>query len=348
MGANYNLLISFTAGMGGLLFGYEIGVIGQVLALDAFVSRFGTDDPNNNAWVASMFQFGCVFGAAVFSVLADTLGRKRSILVSGITFAVGGALQAGANAIALLLVGRAVSGFAIGIASMVVPVYLAETAPAATRGTITTIYQLMITFGILIASIVNTIIIDNTGGSNGSKDYPWRIAMGAQIVPSVLLVILVAFIPYSPRWLAEKKRHDEGLETIAKLRGHTTSDQGVIDEYSLIRANAEADAAVGNASWGELFSGSNGRRVGIAMVNQALQQLTGINIILYFGPYLYKNLGFNAKTSNEIMPIVFNIVNFTKGLTLEEIGEVFGDKPVRNMEAAVLKPSSNFMVSASR
>ncbi|KAI8609568.1 general substrate transporter, partial [Chytriomyces sp. MP71] len=103
MGGNYNLLISLTAGMGGLLFGYEIGVIGQVLAIDQFKKLFGTDDPNTNAWVASMFQFGCVFGAAVFSVLADTLGRKRSILASGVTFAIGGALQAASSSVALLL-----------------------------------------------------------------------------------------------------------------------------------------------------------------------------------------------------------------------------------------------------
>ncbi|KAI8607533.1 general substrate transporter, partial [Chytriomyces sp. MP71] len=156
----------------------------------------------------------------------------------------------------------------------------------------------------------------------------WRLAMGMQIFPSILLVALVAFIPYSPRWLAEKKRNDEGLETIAKLRGLTSSDQAAIDEYNIIRTNAEADEAVGSASWGELFSGSNGRRVAIGCVNQAFQQLTGINIILYFGPYLYTNLGFDAKTSNEIMPIVFNIVNFVCTFPGMYGIERFGRKPL--------------------
>ncbi|KAI8607531.1 general substrate transporter, partial [Chytriomyces sp. MP71] len=124
MGGNYNVLIAFTAGIGGLLFGYEIGVIGQVLKIDVFKQLFNADDKNpddanNIAWIASMFQFGCFFGAALFSILADTLGRKRSILICGITFAIGGALQAASNTIAVLLVGRAVSGLAIGIASMV-------------------------------------------------------------------------------------------------------------------------------------------------------------------------------------------------------------------------------------
>ncbi|KAJ3126364.1 High-affinity glucose transporter rgt2 [Physocladia obscura] len=310
MGSNtFSILISITAGLGGLLFGYEIGVIGQVLQIQNFIDTFGTADQNTNAWVASLFQLGCVFGAAAFSILADTLGRKRSIIVSGTIFALGGVLQAVGSSLALLLVGRLVSGFAIGIASMVVPVYLAETASTSQRGMITVIYQLMITIGILIAAIVNTIIIEASGGVDAGKDWPWRLCMGIQAVPSVFLIILVSFIPFSPRWLAEKGRHDEGLETVAKLRGLTSSDAAAIEEYQLIKDNAEYEATVGNAGWGEVFSGSNRRRVAIGMVNQAFQQLTGINVILYFGPTLYKNLGFSATVSTEIMPIVFDFIN---------------------------------------
>ncbi|KAJ3007716.1 UNVERIFIED_CONTAM: Plasma membrane low glucose sensor [Siphonaria sp. JEL0065] len=324
----YAILIAFTAGMGGFLFGYEIGVIGQVLAIQDFISTFGTSDAAINSWVASLFQFGCVFGAAAFSVLADTLGRKRSILVSGSIFAVGGVLQAVASSLPVLLVGRVVSGLAIGIASMVVPVYIAETAAAASRGTLTVIYQLMITIGILVAAIVNTVVIEVSGGVAAGAAWPWRVCMGIQAIPAVILVLLVSFIPYSPRWLAEKGRHEEGLAVIAKLRGLNGTDSAAIEEYKAIRDNAEYEASIGNAGWGELFKGSNRRRVIIGMVNQAFQQLTGINVILYFGPTLYKNLGFSDVMSTEIMPIVFDFINCVCTFPGMYGIEKFGRKPL--------------------
>ncbi|KAJ3207369.1 hypothetical protein HDU83_000192 [Entophlyctis luteolus] len=308
MGAKsyYNVLVAFTAAVGGFCFGWEIGVIGQVLSMPAFQAAYGTDT-NTTSWIASVFQFGCAASAFCFGYLADTIGRKYSIVFAGVTFAVGGALQAGSHNLPTLIIGRVISGISIGAASTCVPLYLAETSPADTRGAITTIYQLMITIGILVAGIINAIII---GSPLQTTDDGWRLALGLQVVPAVVLVVLMFSIPFSPRWLCQKGRHEEGLATIAKLRGLAVSDAAVIDEYALIREGFEFESSAGEASWAEVFRGSNGKRVFIGVVNQALQQLTGINVITYFQPQLYSIMGFGAVLSNQVLPVVFDFANF--------------------------------------
>ncbi|KAI8840061.1 general substrate transporter [Chytriomyces cf. hyalinus JEL632] len=336
--SNYNWLVSFAAGIGGLLFGYEIGVIGQVLGMEIFQNDFGmaytdangkrVDYPNRpsiDGWITTTFLLGCIVGAGACSVFADRFGRKYSIISSGIFFAIGGALQAAASSFAVLLTGRVFSGFAIGIASMVVPLYIAETAPASTRGALTTIYQLMITFGIFVATAINCIIIKTVDNTSSLE---WRLALAMQIIPSVLLVILVFFIPFSPRWLAEKGRHEEGLEVIAKLRGLTINDQEAIDEYNLIRAGSDADKAIGDASWGELFKGANGRRMFIAIVNQSLQQLSGINVILYYSADIFAAMGFANADTLIAFPLANAFVNFIATFPGMWAVDRFGRKPL--------------------
>ncbi|KAJ3206762.1 High-affinity glucose transporter rgt2 [Entophlyctis luteolus] len=302
----YNILVAFTAAVGAFCFGWEIGVIGQVLGMPAFQAAYGTDT-NTTSWIASVFQFGCAASAFCFGYLADIIGRKYSIVFAGTTFAIGGALQAGSQSLGMLITGRVISGIAIGAASTCVPLYLAETAPADIRGAITTIYHLMITIGILVAGIINAIIISSPLQTN---DDGWRLALGLQVVPAVVLVILMFAIPFSPRWLCQKGRHDEGLATIAKLRGLPVSDSAVIEEYALIREGFEFESSLGEASWGEVLSGSNGKRVFIGVINQALQQLTGINVITYFQPQLYKIMGFGDVLANQVLPVVFDFANF--------------------------------------
>ena len=133
--------------MGGLLFGYEIGVIGQVLAMESFTTYFdfyqNANSDSYNSLITGLFLTGCVFGAAACMFVVDNLGRKYSIVIGGILFAIGGTLQAAAVSLPMLLIGRLFSGLAIGTLSMVVPVYLAETAETKIRGTVTTVYQLM-------------------------------------------------------------------------------------------------------------------------------------------------------------------------------------------------------------
>ncbi|KAJ3187620.1 High-affinity glucose transporter rgt2 [Irineochytrium annulatum] len=316
----YNWVVAFAAGMGGLLFGYEIGVIGQVLGMDKFAQDFGMQTRNaSGAWVASdnaasisgyitsTFLFGCVGGAAVFSVVADTLGRKYSIIIGGGLFAVGGLIQSLASAYGMLLAGRFISGLAIGTVSMVVPLYIAETAESSIRGTLTTIYQLMITFGIFVATAINVIIIKSVDNTSSTE---WRAALGVQVAPAILLVILVYFIPLSPRWLAEKGRNEEGQAVIAKLRSLDVNDSAVIAEYDAIRQGVEYERRIGSASWTELAKKGIGRRVAIGFWNQVFQQLTGINVILYYSATIFAGMGFKHADTIVAFPLANAFINF--------------------------------------
>ncbi|ORY53169.1 general substrate transporter [Rhizoclosmatium globosum] len=294
--STYNWIVGFAAGFGGLLFGYEIGVIGQVLAMISFQIQFnlikldstgnplyGSDgktiDADNQAdlesWITSTFLFGCIIGAAIFSVVCDRLGRKKSIIISGILFAIGGLVQCISSTLGPLLIGRVVSGLAIGTASMVVPMYIAETAPAATRGALTTVYQLMITFGIFVATAINSIIIKA-----------------------------------SPRWLAEKGLHEQAIQVISKLRGLDVNHREVVAEMKEIQDGVDFDKNLGDSTWGEMFRGSIGKRTIIAIVNQSLQQLTGINVILYYSKDIFNAMGFASADTKIAFPLANAFINF--------------------------------------
>ncbi|ORY42161.1 general substrate transporter [Rhizoclosmatium globosum] len=269
-----------------------------------------TIDADNQAdlesWITSTFLFGCIIGAAIFSVVCDRLGRKRSIIISGVLFAIGGLVQCTVSSLGPFLVGRVISGLAIGTASMVVPIYIAETAPAATRGALTTVYQLMITMGIFIATAINSIIMKTIDDLNFTQ---WRLALGMQIVPSILLVLLVSFIPESPRWLAEKDRHEQAIQVISKLRGLDVNHSEVVAEMKEIQDSVDFDKSLGDSTWGEMFRGSIGKRTLIAIVNQSFQQLTGINVILYYSKDIFNAMGFASADTKIAFPLANTFIN---------------------------------------
>ncbi|KAI9095581.1 sugar transporter [Phlyctochytrium arcticum] len=317
MGNMYNYMVSFGAAMGGLLFGYEIGVIGQVLEMDTFGRYFDylKFDAVENKYVSNGFKaertgnitmfflLGCLGGAIIVSWMADFLGRKRSILVGGILFCIGVVLQFIANTLGLLYGGRVVSGLGIGILSMVVPLFIGETAPTHLRGRMIAIQQLMITIGILIASIVNAIIIKTT--ETRGDELEWRLALAMQMVPGVSVVFINIFMPYSPRWLANRDRDTEALKTLARLRGVDINDTAVQAEYREIKESIELERQVGNGSWSELLKKGIINRVVFVFILQMFQQWTGINFILYYAPDLIQRMGFNKEQAT----IPFNIAN---------------------------------------
>ncbi|KAJ3102651.1 High-affinity glucose transporter rgt2 [Phlyctochytrium planicorne] len=352
----YTWVVAFAAGMGGLLFGYEIGVIGQVLGFSNFQSDFNTkgkisngtemlgadgkpngtffeidnpDKESREAIITSTFLFGCIGGALVCSFMADALGRKYSIIVGGALFAIGGLLQAIASSLGSLLGGRVISGLAIGVLSMVVPLYIAEAAPPQIRGRLTTVYQLLITFGIFIANCINAAIYVSKDKDSSTM---WRTALGMQVLPASLLVVAVFFIPLSPRWLAEKGRHEEAQAVIAKLRSKDVNDSDVVAEYDGIRHGVEFERRIGTASWSELGKPGIARRVVIAVLNQTFQQLTGINVILYYSNTIFLNMGFkdagNDFNSIVSFPIANAFINFVATFPGMWAVERFGRKPL--------------------
>ncbi|KAJ3390840.1 hypothetical protein HDU84_006931 [Entophlyctis sp. JEL0112] len=338
----YNWLVSLTACLGGILFGYEIGVIAQVLGMPSFLVDFDmarmdgnatlVTTPNytsNSSLVTASLLIGCIVGAAVLSMVVDLFGRKYSILIGSVVYTAGYALQTSSSpgALTTLLAGRAVAGLGIGVVTTVVPLYINETAPPASRGALTSVHHLMITFGIVLATSANSLVIHASPMLAGVVS-PWRIALLLQAVPAILLCGAVIFIPRSPRWLCEKGKHAEGLEVIAQLRNRPATDETVVDEYEALRDSIDFERSIGDSSWSELFHSDTRGRALVGVVNQTFQQLSGINVVLYYSPSLFPQMGFDAYSSLIYFPLGNAFINFAGTFPAMWAVDKFGRKPL--------------------
>jgi sugar porter (SP) family MFS transporter len=335
----YSYFVAFASAMGGLLFGYEIGVIGQVLSMFSFNKYFGavldTLDADGNhtrtdtyyfsqAMVPFTFVVGCCIGAIFSTWSCDAFGRKRPIIFSGVLFLVGGVLQTIATNLTVFYVGRVMGGISIGILSAAVPLYISETSPTEVRGRMISVQQLMITLGIVIANIVNAIITSQLQG----QELEWRVALAMQNVPALILCLLMFFMPMSPRWLATHDRNSEALSTIAKLRSSSVNAAGVQSEYKEIVESVEFERTIGTGTWGELFSGTMTKRTFRAFVMQTFQQWTGINVVMYFQGQLVQAMGFNLATAAVPAGIAVSAVNFVSTFPGMYMVERLGRRPL--------------------
>jgi MFS transporter, SP family, galactose:H+ symporter len=194
----YLYLIAAVAALGGLLFGYDTGVISGALL---FIRQVMSLSPTLQGIVVAIALAGAAIGAAVAGYLSDLMGRRRVILGAGLLFIAGAIISAVAQGIPVLLIGRFLVGLAIGTASMLTPLYLAEIAPASGRGAIVSLNQLCITGGILVSYLVGYAL---AGASDGWR---WMLALGA--VPGIILATGMLVLPESPRWLAGHRRTDD-------------------------------------------------------------------------------------------------------------------------------------------
>ena len=201
--------------------------------------------------------------------------------------------------------------------------YIAEIAPANIRGSLCSTYELMVTAGILLSNVINT-ILSKTLPLN--ENFVWRLAFFIQIIPAILLIFICSIIPYSPRWLAEKGRHEEGQAVIAKLRGKDVNDKEIIEEYSEIQRGVEFQNRVGEATLGELLRPGIRRRLAIGIINQTFQQLTGINVIIYYFSRILESLGIHDTYGYYLTSITF--VKLLATLSGMWAIERFGRKPL--------------------
>jgi sugar porter (SP) family MFS transporter len=283
MGRLYNITVALFSSIGAFLFGYDSGIISSVLTMKHYIAHFG-NDPDIQGAVVSTFNGGCFFGAAAAGWTNDKIGRKRTIQL-GCLFALWGcAMQSGANNVATLLIGRVVAGFAIGILSMTVPLYNTEVAPPSIRGFLVGLNQQMLGIGFIVANWVGY------GSQFIGSDISWRLPLGLQLVPAGLLLVGTQFLPYSPRWLLEVGRDDEARDVVLKLHSgnQTTADA----EYSEMYQSIKAEITTKSRSLSDLWATrAMTRRTFVAIGVQIFTQLTGINVINYFGPRIYTSLG---------------------------------------------------------
>ena len=288
------ILIAAVASLGGLLFGYDTGVISGALL---FIKKDFVLSPTMQGIVTSMVLVGAVAGAAMGGGLTDRFGRKPVIVVMAGLFAVGSLLSAAATQVWMLLVARLILGVAIGVASMLTPLYLSEMAPADRRGAVVSLNQFCITLGILASYLVDFAFSDVAGS--------WRWMLGLGAVPGVMLGLGMAFLPESPRWLAGQGRMDDAGTVLRELRG----DSGdVAAELEGLRSDIHQERS--EISLSALFAAPKARIPLIVGIGLAIfQQITGINTVIYYAPTIFQQAGLASNSAAILATVGVGIVN---------------------------------------
>jgi SP family galactose:H+ symporter-like MFS transporter len=288
----YFYLIASVAALGGLLFGYDTGVISGALL---FIRQVMALSPTMQGLVVAIALAGAAIGAAIAGYISDRAGRRPVILGAGLLFIAGAVLSAVAGNVTILMTGRLLVGVAIGIASMLTPLYLAEISPARDRGAIVSLNQLCITGGILVSYLVGVALAGGEGG------WRWMLALGA--LPGLILSGGMLVLPESPRWLAGHGRLPDAEAVLRHLRG--TAD--VSDELNSLRTDILREGARSGAA--DLLAPRLRRPLIIGIGLAMFQQITGINTVIYFAPTIFQSAGLSSAATSILATAGVGAVN---------------------------------------
>jgi sugar porter (SP) family MFS transporter len=278
------------AALGGLLFGYDTGIIASALLF--IRSDFGLSS-FEQGMVVSAVPLAAVAGAALASSLSDRYGRRRMILLAAVLFIVGSIGSALANDLTMLVVARIAIGFAIGLASATCPVYISEVAPAEYRGRLVTLFQLAVTVGILAAYLVGLAF-------EPSKSWEGMLAVGA--VPAFALAVGMLYMPQSPRWLVMIGDSVQARKELLELRADA---EEVDDELREI----EASLGTETGSYRDLLAPAARAALFVGVGLAVLQQVTGINTVIYYAPTIVEKAGINSTSSAILASVGVGVVN---------------------------------------
>jgi SP family xylose:H+ symportor-like MFS transporter len=323
--------VTFVATLGGLLFGYDTAVIsGAVTSIDAnFIDPQHLSETARSSlsgWTVSCALFGCIIGAIVAGWVSNALGRKGGLMLAGVLFLVSAAGSAypefglgpiggmGPTALTPFILYRILCGIGVGIASMLSPLYIAEIAPSGIRGRLVSFNQLSIVLGMLLVYFVN-LEIAKQGNDAWIQSTGWRLMLLSEAVPAVLFIILLTFVPDTPRWLVMKGRMDKARSLLERLVGEAEARTTVVEIQNSL-AVSENPEGVRLLAFGSLV-------IIAGILLSAFQQLVGINAVLYYAPLMFKNLG--ASTDSALLQtvivgaanVIFTVVAI---LTVDRLG----------------------------
>ena len=296
-------LISIVACLGGLLFGYDTGVANG--AEGPMQAELGLSDLQVGVVISSLV-FAAAVGALIGGKISDAIGRRTTIIVLAVMFLVGVLVAVLSPGFTLLVTGRVVLGLAVGGASTVVPVFLAELAPFEIRGSITGRNELAIVVGQFTAFVVNYVLLATLGHVHGL----WRIMFGVCALPAIALFFGMMRMPESPRWLVEKGRDEDALAVLKTVR----SEDRAIAELRQVETIREEEKGATKMSLGALFSNRWLRRIVFVGIGVAVtQQLTGINSIMYYGSRVLEQSGF-SETAATLANTAFGLAAVVGGI----------------------------------
>ena len=297
------------AALGGLLFGYDTGIIASALL---FIKTDFDLSSLQQGMVVSAVPIGAVFGAALAGQLADKHGRRRMILLAAALFIAGSIASALASGATVLIVARVFIGFAIGLASATCPVYISEVAPAALRGRLVTLFQLAVTVGILLAYVVGLAL-------EPSASWEWMLALGA--VPAFLLGAGILAMPQSPRWLVMIGDSIQARKELLQLRQTT-------DEVDAELSEIEASIDTEKGSWRDLRTPAVKAALFVGVGLAVLQQVTGINTVIYYAPTIIQDTGIDSDSAAILASIGVGVVNVLATVLALWLVSRFGRRPL--------------------
>jgi len=303
--------------LGGLLFGYDTGVINGT---QFYFSKYFELTGFWKGFVVSSALIAAFFGALVSGVLSKSIGRKNSLIISAVLFAISawgsGLPSILPESIPLLVFFRILGGLAIGIASMNAPMYIAEIAPAEKRGNLVTFYQLAIVIGFFVVFLA-TYFIGNNLSEAENIQFGWRQMFWSELIPSVMFLVGLYFVPKSPRWLMTKGKEEEALHILTRIHGEDTANKEIVE----IRDSIQSESAKDKVS---LFVKPLLAIVIIGTILSALQQFTGINAVLYYGADIFEQaLGFGKDDilKQQILLATVNLIfTFIAMFTVDKLG----------------------------
>lgn len=361
----YVAVVALVAALGGLLFGYDTAVINGAIG---FLTTYFDLNPVLKGWAVSSALVGCIVGACFAGVLSDWMGRKKVLLISAVLFtlsAIGSAIPESLTAFA---VARMLGGFAVGAASMLSPLYIAEIAPAHIRGRLVSLNQLTIVFGMLVVFFVNALVAwkgdridtalvapetatvevalaaaqDASGtvpservperdgtvpdtSNSWNVQYGWRWMFGSETLPCILFLVCLLFVPESPRWLVKQGRAGEALRVLTRVNGATRAAAEIEDITETLKHEGE--------SFADLFRPDMRKALAVGCILAVLQQITGINVILYYGAEVFRSAGI-ASTTAIYQTVIVGTVNVLFTLVAIWIVDRVGRKPLLMLASA--------------
>ena len=319
----YVVFLAVVAAIGGILFGYDTAVISGTTK--AVTHQFALTTIQEG-WYVGCALIGSIIGVLVAGVLSDGIGRKKTMLIAALMFSISALGCAVCANFTQLVVFRMFGGFGIGVVSIVSPMYISEVAIASKRGTLVALYQLMITLGFLLAYLVNFIIYKNVdetvSGSlmtNMFNSEYWRGMLGCNLIPDIIFLVVIFFIPESPRWLLVKGRYGEASAILQRIY--------LTEEEASAQAQVTVDS-IGSevkANWKDIFEPGIFRAVLIGCAIAILGQFMGVNAVLYYGPKIFEDAGMTGDVSL-LSTVLVGAVNFLTTIIATVIIDKVGRK----------------------
>ncbi|PTX64418.1 SP family arabinose:H+ symporter-like MFS transporter/SP family xylose:H+ symportor-like MFS transporter [Melghirimyces profundicolus] len=313
----YAVMIAAVASLGGILFGYDTAVIAGSIG---FIEQHFGLSPALVGWAVSSALLGCLIGAMTAGRTADAIGRKKTLIISAVLFAVSAVFSAIPPNFAIFILARIVGGIGIGFASIVVPMYISEISPPSIRGVLTSFYQVAITLGILIIYIVNY-YISTLGDESWGVDVGWRYMLGSEVLPALLFFLLLWAIPESPRWSALKGDRSRSLGVLSKITGSRKEAEGQLAEIeqSIQEERKAEEGKLLEKAWRPaIFVG-----IGLAI----LQQVSGINVIMYYATEILNDFRIGSgENAGFFQSMLIGVVNFLSTFIAVMTIDKFGRK----------------------